>query len=159
MVCRSSRATSKRPFFMAIMALSKSSLSGCLEFTPASGLALRSSCFFFLGFFSLAWAETDPSDQNRQSHRGNLHRQPVHTTSLRQCSWAPAIRHFAIFSNFTRLTRLLACGFAGRSQQRARIPLRMPGAEDGSYRPPAAPLLLGRPGPPYREPRRRPLRF
>src|ERR1035437_4692675 len=42
------------------MALSKSSLSGYLDFTPARGLALKSTFFFFLGCFSLAWTETAP---------------------------------------------------------------------------------------------------
>ncbi len=36
-VCRSRRATSNLPFFMATMALSKSSLSGCLDVLPARG--------------------------------------------------------------------------------------------------------------------------
>src|SRR5580692_6036487 len=42
------------------MALSKSNLSGCFEFTLASGFALRSWSFLCLGFFGLsdAWAKT-----------------------------------------------------------------------------------------------------
>src|SRR5580698_9368766 len=65
MVCRSRRATSKRPFFKAVIALSKSSLSGWRLLTLASGLALRSTFFFFFFGLSAACAGIIASDNAR----------------------------------------------------------------------------------------------
>src|ERR1039458_10179650 len=124
MVCKSSRATSKRPFLMAIMALSKSSLSGCLDFTPSSGLALRSSFLSLLGFLPLAWAAIPPSSRTAKATAAIFvvtRFIPPHPAAARRQAARlilPVNQLLAVLS--------LARGLAGRSQQRARISLRLP---------------------------------
>ena len=85
-----------------------------------------------LGLFLLGLGRNPAQHQSRQSHRGNLQRQPVHTTSLRRRPARPPAELFPqLLLNFTRLLRAdLPRGLACRRKQLARIPLRLPGAKD-----------------------------
>src|ERR1035438_1125945 len=156
MVCRSSRDTSKRPFFMAIIALSKSSLSGCLEFTPDSGFALRSSFFLCAAFFTAASAETPASTATAKATAAILKDNRFINP---HCGEGLSTSHPPYPQKSRKTCRLIP------SRPRAPPPAKhahpVPGVQRQRrrYRPPAGPHLLGRPALSYREPRRRPLRF
>src|SRR3954463_5021342 len=72
------------------MALSKSSLSGCLDFTLFSGLALRSWFFFFLGAFSLARAETPPINRTARAAAAIFWEKRFITTSCEPWTGRPS---------------------------------------------------------------------
>src|ERR1700726_4779069 len=106
MVCRSSRATSYRPFFIAVMALSKSSLSGCLDCTLDSGLALRSWFFFFLGAFSLARAETPARNRMERAAAAIFWENRFITTSLERQARGQSAQPKLRTRRLTYVTRL-----------------------------------------------------
>src|SRR5664279_1060147 len=156
MVWRSSRATSKRPFFRAIIALSKSSLSGCLEFTFASGLALRSWFFFFLGAFSLASADALVITRTASTPATNLLVNrfiPPHRSG--DPSKGPPYPKTCL-----RIRLYLTRRRPGAPQPARNLhPAPRGRHQTPRYRPPEGLHLLGRPGRRYREPPRRLLRF
>src|ERR1700739_634543 len=133
------------------MALSKSSLSGCFEFTPASGFALKSWSFLCLGFFSLAWAVTPYSTSDASANAAKLLDNRFIPPQFAAGGKLPRSMHLQ--------KNLLTGGFASRKQQNAGIPFGLLGGHPGHCRKPIAPHLVGRPGRPCREPRRRQLRF
>src|SRR5579863_3059273 len=127
------------------MALSNSTLSGCFEFTPARGFALKSCDFLCLGFFSLAWAVTPDSTSDASAN----------AAKLLDNRFIPP--QFAAGGNCHPFMRL-----QDQSHWRLREPL--PAMRVHLVRPalrqtphclqPVAPHLLGRPGRPCREPLR-----
>src|ERR1035437_8304270 len=137
---------------MATMALSKSSLSGCFEFTPASGLTLKSSFFFFLGCFSLAWAATPPNTSTANATAAIFIDNRFITPHCGDGLNGPSPNHFqvlrrSIMQAVTGLrTHLRPC--EPHPADYARPLLDLP-RQRRRFRPPEAPLLLGRPEPPY----------
>ena len=84
MVCRSSRATSKRPFFMADHGLVEELLVGLLGVHVGQRVGAQILIFLVLGLlgFVRGLGHNRCQNQYRQRSCRNLPGKPVHTTSM-----------------------------------------------------------------------------
>ena len=174
MVCRSSRATSKRPFFMRDHGLVEQLLVRLLGVDIGQGIGAQILILLLLGLLLAGMRSNARREQQRKRGRHNPVCIPIHKTSLRPPR--PVTPPAEFRPDLVRLSSLpilpvcLAArlrdqaaisptAFRAACQQAARIPLRLACTEhsisgDEQLRSCLDDLRL-----PCREPPRRPLRF